>query len=186
MLAIPDILSRPHVAIFPSLYIDEPRRHLNNLQFTEIDQDVLALLLALYQHCSRRQTEEEREKEKESLLWARGLPTKKNIYHSFFRTSPHLLLVILIIHPLLSVYIKMLPPDDHLEQYRQYAERYQQWYRNRRQAPQPFDSRAYNYTYTPRAGNVSAPNHNQTYQGQTRSGLRAAPVNSVCFTADVA
>lgn len=48
ILAIPDILSRPHIAIFPSLYIDEPRRHLNNLQLIEIDQDVLALLLALY------------------------------------------------------------------------------------------------------------------------------------------
>lgn len=47
MLATPDILSCPHVAIF-SLYIDELRRHLNNLQFTDIDQDVLALLLALY------------------------------------------------------------------------------------------------------------------------------------------
>ncbi|XTI86954.1 hypothetical protein V2W45_1467600 [Cenococcum geophilum] len=50
----------------------------------------------------------------------------------------------------------MLPPDDHLEQYRQYAEQYQQYL---------FDNRAHNYTYTPRAGSVSAPNHDQPYQG---------------------
>lgn len=127
-----------------------------------------------------------KEKKRRVFYGLGALPTKKNIYHSFFRTSPHLLLVILIIHPLLSAYIKMLPPDDHLEQYRQYAEQYQQWYQNQQQAPQPFDSRAHSHTYTPRAGNVSVPNHNQTYQGQTRSELRTAPVHSVCFTVDVA
>ncbi|OCL06165.1 hypothetical protein AOQ84DRAFT_82697 [Glonium stellatum] len=59
----------------------------------------------------------------------------------------------------------MPPPDDHLEQYRQYAEQYQQWYQNQQQAPQPFDNRAHNYTYTPRTGNAPAPNQNQPYQG---------------------
>ena len=59
----------------------------------------------------------------------------------------------------------MLPPDDYLEQYRQYVEQYQQWYQNQQQAPQLFDNRVHNYTYTPCARNFPAPNHNQPYQG---------------------